>query len=209
MLDDDLDVLREMEADQADVHSPTQAQIQPPKRPKLLVQDSQLEMPPGADGENENSEDEELAKEDVGRGGKPQKVWKKKGQKRSTRRVIIKPTTAKWQPEKAWELGEGEFDDVVGVKETQHEEIAAIAEENLELEHDETRVDAEMCADDHKTLEEAKASNRKGHSQNTKAKMKDKEVKKISATANPNFRALKIKNKQSKGKRGARFSKKR
>ena len=209
LLDEDLDVLREMEAEEAGVPSLTQAQIQPPKRPKLLVQDSQLEMPLGADGEKESSEDEELAKEDLGRGGKPLKVWKKKGQKRSTRRVIMKPTTAKWQPEKAWGLGQDELDDVVGVKETQHEEIIAIQERNLESEHDETVEDAEMCADDHKTLEEAKASNRKGESQNTKAGKKGKELKKISATANPNFRALKIKNKQSKGKRGARFNKRR
>ena len=205
LLDEDLDVLREMEAEQAGVPSFTQAQFQPPKRPKLLVQDSQLEMPLGADGEKESSEDEELAEERLGKDAKPLKVWKKKGQKRRTRRVIMKPTTAKWQPEKAWGLGEGELDEVVGVKETQHEEIAAIQEEKLESEHDETVEDAEMCVDDHETLEEAK----KEHSQNSKVKPKGKELKKISATANPNFRALKIKNKQSKGKRGTRFSRKR
>jgi DNA replication regulator SLD2 len=73
--DDDEEALRETEG-------------KPTKQPTTLVEDSQ--MPLGADGEifEDDSEDDDAVTQNRGRDGEPLKIWKKKGQKRTTRRVI-------------------------------------------------------------------------------------------------------------------------
>ena len=55
----------------------------------VVVQDSQAEMKLGPDGTHESEAEAELAvKEQLDEHGNPRKVWKKKGLKRQTRRVI-------------------------------------------------------------------------------------------------------------------------
>lgn len=66
-------------------------------------------MPLGPDGGGD-SEDSEIEEEGKGRDGRPLKTWKRKGQKRTTRRVLMKPNVAKWKPEPAWK-GEAESED--------------------------------------------------------------------------------------------------
>ena len=115
-LDEDLDLLREIEAEEnGESYTPT---VKKPSTPKVLVEDSQAaEMPLGPDrGLETDTEDEEaLDKEGRARDGKPLKVWKKKGQKRSTRRVVIRPVVGKWKPEAKWEGGDEEEEkEVVG-----------------------------------------------------------------------------------------------
>jgi len=77
-LDEELDMLREMEAE-AEGDAPPQRSI-----PRILVEDSQApEMPLGPDQLVE-SEDEG----NPNQAGQPLRIWKKRGQKRQTRRFI-------------------------------------------------------------------------------------------------------------------------
>ncbi|MCJ1471657.1 DNA replication regulator sld2 [Lambiella insularis] len=195
-LDEELELLREMEGEEMAGPAPrTKAGgMTGAKGSRVLVGDSQaVEMPLGADGEgDESSEEEETAK---GRNGKPLRVWKKKGQKRSTRRVVMKPNVGKWKPEKEWVGGEDEGDGVV--QETQ------VGEARVDKERDEELVDQEGSGYED-VLDGGKSAKKGGEG----AETKKKPPKKISATAHANFRALKIKNKQSKGKRGGRFGRK-
>lgn len=86
-LDDDLDALRDMEND---------APPQPSKSPAegVLVKDSQVPaLLGGFDSEADlDSDPEEIKNPILGPGGLPLKIYKKKGQKRTTRRTRMRPT---------------------------------------------------------------------------------------------------------------------
>ena len=94
-LDEDLDVLREIEADGKDANS-----VREGKKMESLVKHSQVELPLGADGvgtdgKEEVSDDSDISREGLGRDGKPLMVWKKRGQKRTTKRVNMRPVRQK------------------------------------------------------------------------------------------------------------------
>ena len=191
-LDEELELLREIEGE-----SCPSSKI---SKPKVLVNDSQRpDMPLGPDGGLESEDEEDVEKEGKGRNGKPLKVWKKKGQKRTTRRVLMKPNVAKWKPEPAWkgEPESGEEDEQAVVEQTRI--TTQTPNEDYEDELDSGQDVNEADGGKKKTKKKAD-----GNKQGFVAK-----VRKISATAHANFRALKIKNKQSKGKRGARFGRRR
>lgn len=213
-LDEELDMLREME-DGDDIGQISRAK----DAPKVCVEDSQVpDMPLGPDGQGDSeSEDlEALKAEGKDRMGRPLKVWKKKGQKRTTRRVTIKPNIAKWKPEPEWKGGkEGESEEeVAAVEETQSIPAAPVAEADKnaeELQTDNNYI-GEAASDegepqDQKRTEEAKPRGRPEKAQ--KELPKERKKKKISATAHANFRALKIKNKNSKAKGRGRFGRRR
>ncbi|MCJ1411713.1 DNA replication regulator sld2 [Ptychographa xylographoides] len=193
-MDEELELLREMEGDDL---GPSNATA---KQPRTLIKDSQVEveMPLGADGEGESSGEEEVAR---GMNGKPLRVWKKKGQKRSTRRVNMKPVVGKWKPEKEWACDEKEED--------------RKAEEDTQVQDGVMREDARLENDTSEKLTECNGNGDKGPTKGLETGEKyakgdtAKPTKKISATAHANFRALKIKNKQSKGKRGGKFGRRR
>ena len=191
-LDEELEMLREME----DQSGPS-SKISPPQ---VLVDDSQRpDMPLGPDGGLESEDEEDIEKEGQGRNGKPLKIWKKKGQKRTTRRVLMKPNVAKWKPEPAWK----------GEAESEEEDKQAVVEQK----HTTTQRPNEDYEDDQDSEEDASEA-QSGRKKKKKKADENKQgfvakVRKISATAHANFRALKIKNKQSKGKRGARFGRRR
>lgn len=162
-------------------------------------------MPLGPDDDLESDEDGvERADDGKGRDGKPLKVWKKKGQKRTTRRVLMKPNTAKWRPEPAWKVGQASGDEVDGVAETQ----TVSAERSTDWkEHGRDSDEYEDIEGGHGATEAG--NGRKEALHKDLGKKEKKARKKISATAHANFRALKIKNKQSKGKKGGKFGRKR
>ena len=194
-LDEELEMLREMEGD----YAPSSKVVQP----KILVDGSQRpDMPLGPDGGGD-SEDSEIEKEGKGRDGRPLKVWKKKGQKRTTRRVLMKPNIAKWKPEPAWK-GEAESED---------DGQQAVVEETQVTRQgpngDEGDYEDELATDHELEDSNNRKSKTKGKSGEKKEGFAAKVRKKISATAHANFRALKIKNKQSKGKGGGRFGRRR
>ena len=81
-LDDEMDVLREMEQENC---APPLAKA-PRMTPTLQVEDSQMALGPDGTHEDSHDESEALLQQPTG------KIWKKKGAKRQTRRVILRPT---------------------------------------------------------------------------------------------------------------------
>lgn len=195
-LDEELDLLREMEEEEMGVVAGQGKTVGGGGNrglvPKVLVEDSQqVEMPLGPDGEGDDSSEEDG--EAKGRGGRPAKVWKKKGQKRSTRKVVMRPSVAKWKPEKEWACGvEAEAEEGKVVRETQTSNVKGGGVDEEEVGE---------AASGYEDIEDGAKNGGKAGGE----KKKKKAPKKISATAHANFRALKIKNKQSKGKRGGKF----
>lgn len=188
--DEEMDVLREMEGGGAPSVKVA--------KPKILVNDSQApDMLLGPDGGGGSEDSDDFENDGNGRDGKPSKVWKKKGQKRTTRRVLMKPVTAKWKPEPEWKGERNEEDEEAVVEETQVTRQKQKGDQD-EYEEDEVHIDDEVEEPKEQKGEAGEKSEGKKEGLATK-------IKKISATAHANFRALKIKNKQSKGKRGGRF----
>ena len=190
-LDEELEMLREVEGQCGPSSKISQ--------PKVLVNDNQApDMPLGPDRGLESEDEEDIEKEALGRDGKPLKIWKKKGQKRTTRRVLMKPNIAKWKPEPPWK-GEAESEE--------EDEQAVVEETQITTQKPNEDYQDELDSEDANEADAGKKKTKKkaeGDKQGFVAK-----VRKISATAHANFRALKIKNKQSKGKRGARFGRRR
>lgn len=201
VLDEDLDMLREMESESAPRSHFDQSKI-------LVNQSQRPDMPLGPNGGLESDEDGvEYTNEGKGRDGKPLKVWKKKGQKRTTRRVLIKPNTAKWKPEPAWKIGQANEDEEDGVAETQ----IVRADRSTDWKQRGCDGDEDEDVEGSQGATEAGNGKRDAFDMNSEKKggLVKKAKKKINATAHANFRALKIKNKQSKGKKGVRFGRKR
>lgn len=232
-MDDDWDIMEELEAEE-------RGEAPKPAAPRVLVEDSQVvEMPLGPDGGLGSGEEDEDSDAEVALGadGKPRKPWKKKGLKRQTKRVKMRPVLHK--PKKASELEAVEEDD---------EEEVVVAETQLMEPPNEADVDgeeAEASGNDDEASDYDDNNEPKTTSKATKAPKPDKErpkptieplkpgdpgyerarklkaadeardydaaqdkpKKKLKAQPHANFRALKIKNKNSKasGKGGRRF----
>jgi DNA replication regulator SLD2 len=89
--DEDLEALREMESEATGASKP-----RPLLEPAVLAEDSQVRLPLGGfDAEDKYDTEPEDNDLGIGPDGQPLKVYKKRGQKRTTRRVIIRPNAAK------------------------------------------------------------------------------------------------------------------
>lgn len=231
-LDEDLDMLRDMENTStfesfaSKMHSQTER-----AGASVLTGDSQMpELPLGPD-RRVDSEAESIGGEGKTRDGRVLKIWKKKGQKRTTRRVNMKPNQAKWKPEPKWNGGvvdESEDDgtefvrDPLGEKALVEESrvlgpavpedgkagaIAVDRDQHEDLPTNSTGDNEEE--DDIVTKMEKYRKAKAAYNKDQREGLVQKAKKKISATAHANFRALKIKNKNSKAKGGGRFGRRR
>ncbi|KAI2635612.1 DNA replication/checkpoint protein [Hypomontagnella submonticulosa] len=186
-LDDDLEALHEIENDRSLANGTKP--IKPNE--KILEPDSQVQQLLG--GFDNEALYDSPPEEELGRDGRPLKVYKKKGQKRSTRRVNIKPTKSK-RPEKPAE-GHAESD----------------AEDDVVLE---TQIDAtkgssdpiDLGSDSEFDPPDEGEEEVKGKSQAKKTKKVEKKggkiqkaVKKVNELAHANFKRLKLKNHGAKG----------
>ena len=229
-LDEELDLLREMEGGSTfeSFASKMSNQAKAGQVPKILVENSQVpDMPLGPDGAVE-SEEEIGAEDGKTRDGRPLKVWKKKGQKRTTRAVKMRPSKAKWKAEPEWKGGaepeEDKNPEKESITETQVTNAvdcvveAGEAAKTLSSDDDEYAADPEADEDTATKDVETRTSELIGRKNGEKQVKADgrteglvqKVKKKISATAHANFRALKIRNKNSKAKGGSsRFRKRR
>ncbi|KAL8675430.1 MAG: hypothetical protein Q9168_000261 [Polycauliona sp. 1 TL-2023] len=212
-LDDELELLREMEEQECD-HPKRKAK----PVPKICVEDSQIpDMPLGPDGEGESEREDldalKLAGQD--RRGRPLKMWKKKGQKRTTRRVTMKPNAAKWKPEQEWTGGRKDESDeeVVAVVEAQTSTSASDVQrgkaEGIQTDNDgvDEGVAAQGIQEGQMHGKELKHIN-SSHSPGTEPP-KGRKKRMVNAAAHANYRALKIRNKNSKGKGPGRFGRRR
>lgn len=205
--DEDLDLLRELENDRT---TPALT-FQPSIKPAILVHNSQA-IAARLGPDRGISSDEDQMEEDVE--GKPGKKWKKKGQKRTTRKVNLKPTTVKWRPEPEWEgpqggKGNGNIGEEAhaldeGVGETQRtDELMANKAALKEITKEVQDVPASKISKIRAMIEKTKAA-RIEEPAGKKSKTK------VGALAHMNFRSLNIKNKNSKCKgKGGRFGRRR
>lgn len=190
-LDDDLEALREAEAGDTDLPP----QIGKPMEEDMLVKDSQPGRPllGGFDDEGLYDSDEHV----VNRDGRPLPIFKKKGQKRTTRRVNMKPTWSK-RPTTT-EQSHGGQDNEEVVPETQ---VAGDAPPQDGLDADSDFED-EMPAPSVRTGAKKAASAKEGTGK--------KIVRKVNELAHANFRRLKLRNHGAKGGPGhnSKFRRKR
>lgn len=198
--DDEEEAMREMEGETAPAPMPS----------TVLVEDSQFDMKLGADGDNV-SDSETDVDDGLGRNGQPRKVWKKRGQKRSTKRVNMRPVIHKRQPQEpqqaARDSEDEDGDEATAIAETQIADQGEPASEDFN-DSDATAVEDES---DYGNASEHTPKKRKAESKKQPAKAPEpaketgekenivkKAARKISAQAHANFRRLNIKNKNSK-----------
>ncbi|KAI4748438.1 hypothetical protein E4T50_01238 [Aureobasidium sp. EXF-12298] len=188
-LDEELEMMREME-DVDDDHDSA--------KPAVQVADSQVVMPLGPDQgiESEESEEEER---DTGVFRKP---WKKKGLKRQTKRVIMRPAPKTKVPAQA-DQPDTTSDNEENVAETQFPGDL----EDVDSDSD-TGAYSDTEAKRKRQLTKTTADKEDASKSSKGDGIVKKAAKKISATAHANFRRLNIKNKNSKANGRGRFGRK-
>jgi hypothetical protein len=208
-LDEEADIMRELEMEEQGIAVPKKS-----KAPQILIEDSQAAMPLGPDRGVESDEDSEEEPQ-LGPDGKPRRVWKKKGLKRQTRRVIskiccvhrmsyltnsstVRPNVVKPKPVPAPQTQDESEGEQTGVLETQVP--ADIADE----------FGSDLDGDSDYASDASHTPRRKAPAKKPE-QTKEKPVKegvlktaarKIKATANANYRRLNIKGKAATGGKG-------
>ncbi|KAK2628951.1 hypothetical protein QTJ16_002054 [Diplocarpon rosae] len=206
--DDDLDALREMEMELEGASLPAPS-LKPrpaiPAVPKenILVADCQSGLVGAFDDDAQfDSEGVEPA---LGRAGQPLKVYKKKGQKRTTRRVKMKPTRSKPTPkaqENKTPADVDSDDDCVGAGTEQ-----VVAETRVEADETAPFEDARNFDSDSQSEYTASEGGtrykRPDQSKKRKGVTKDGKIRsvarKVDAMAHQNFKRLKLRNSGAKG----------
>ena len=205
-LEEDLEALREAELEEmggAPMPS-SKPQVSPTKESDILVEDSQVRQLPLGGFDDEGLYDSPV--EDAANPhGQSHRVFKKKGQKRTTRRVNMRPTRTKRPMESGHEIGDdNEDDDIVQETQLQRDEAGLEAAADMSgsdfgSEEDETQ------EKDVKQLKRAKLSKEKP------LKPLKKAVRKVNELAHANFKRLKLRNSGPKGGAGvnSRFRRRR
>ncbi|KAI8938266.1 DNA replication regulator sld2 [Plenodomus lindquistii] len=198
-LDDEADIMREMEMEEQGISIPKKL-----KAPKIQVENSQFDMPLGPDRGIESDEDSEEEPE-LGPDGKPRRAWKKKGLKRQTRRVIMRPNIAKPKPEPILQNQEESGDEAATVPETQVQAEEA-ADDN---DSDDGSVYASDASHTPKTRKVPVKKKAEEPTEKRKEGIVKKAARKIKATANANYRRLNIKGKAATSGAKGKFSRRR
>ncbi|KAI1385357.1 DNA replication/checkpoint protein [Hypoxylon trugodes] len=180
-LDDDLEALHEME-DESNPSKPAG-----PVKPKedILEPDSQAQQLLG--GFDDEAFYDSEPQDELGRNGQPLRVYKKKGQKRTTRRANLKPTRSK-RPQDATEQ-QSELDiEGDSVPETQ---LGVTKGDNV------SQLDL-LSGSDLELPEEKNQSKKAKKADRTEGKA-HKAARKVNELAHANFKRLKLRNNGSKG----------
>lgn len=206
-MEDEWDIMNEIEAEERGGGD------KPAVPSKVLVEDSQApEMPLGPDRGVESSEDEGATDRGaLDANGNPRKVWKKKGLKRQTRRVIMRPVLHKATsaPGVLDSRPEDDDDEVVGetqLPETSRASAKARGGDEGAFVDDAEESDAESKHDSQQSRHEKDGKRKKDAK--VAGEPKDGEKKKTrngKPDAHANYRKLKIKNKNSKANGRGRF----
>jgi len=209
-LDEDLEALHDVE---------NEATLPPPKsrgaeeNADVLIKDSQ--RPQLLGGFDDEAMYDSAPEEARGRGGQPLKVFKKKGQKRTTRRVNIKPTRNK-RPAAAEsdESASGEEEDVVPETQVGLTDPADRADDGLLSGSEFDGTDDEEPGEEEKKKQKRKKEKKK-EKEKEKATKKDGKIKtaarKVNELAHANFKRLKLRSHGAKGGPGfnSRFRRRR
>jgi hypothetical protein len=202
--DDDLDALH-------DIENETSGPSKPIDKSSVLVEDSQVPVLLGGfdDEAMYDSDPEEVKNPTLGRDGQPLKIWKKKGQKRTTRRVTIKPVRSK--PQSAPQAPGSPSEDLVqpdeeAVPETQE----AAPSPHTDAGNFDSDSGSEYTASEGGTRYRRPNQQKKTKDRTGEGKVKSI-VRKVGAMAHANFKRLKLRNSGSKGgvAHNSRFRRKR
>ncbi|KAF2457618.1 DNA replication/checkpoint protein [Lineolata rhizophorae] len=209
-LNEEMEILREIEQENEGANI-KETKAKEPKAPKVLVEDSQ-NMPLGPDGGN--ILDEELEEQDK-HDARPAKKWKKKGAKRQTRRVILRPVTNRSKPPEPVHTSESESDHETAARETEipipDVQVNEVDETNDERTRgrtidDQTDSDhSDFEASSRKAASKFKKTSKKNASKKNAPKEPKKLARKVKAEAHANYRKLKIKNKNSRANGKGKF----
>ncbi|KAI1207807.1 DNA replication/checkpoint protein [Annulohypoxylon truncatum] len=200
-LDDELEALHEMENDAGPSNA---TQPTKPVKPKedILEPDSQAQQLLG--GFDDEGRYDSPTEDNVGRDGRPLRVYKKKGQKRTTRRANMRPTRSKRPQESTEDDQHTDAEDII--PETQAD-ATKVDQEPLDL-----GSDSEFDPVEGEEVVEPKQKGQAG-----KAKKADKKegtvrkaARKVNELAHTNFKRLKLRNNGAKGPAaGGRFRRRR
>lgn len=212
--DEEEEIMREMEMEAEGIAVPKNVNL-----PRIVVEDDQQAMPLGPDGADKSDGEGEKEDDDgLGPDGQPKRVWKKRGQKRQTRRVIsmcitpvpwdfanivtVRPNFVKPLP-------------VASLQEVDSSEEDAVPETQLHASHQHSDTDddgSDYASDASHTPKKRKTQPKRSQvpgKQETSAMEPVKKIaRKIKATAHANYRKLKIKSKGA-GNGGKRFGRRR
>lgn len=189
-LDDELDALREAEMEAAG-GAPKSNPVVPPKQ-DVLGKDTQ-NLPLG--GFDDEGMYDSQPEEELGRDGNPMRIFKKKGQKRTTRRVNMRPTRTK-RPSELLE------------KPGSDDELADTVPETQEGDGEAPFDPADMDSDSElETKAQKKSATKPAKKEGTVRKA----ARKVNELAHANFHRLKLRNYGAKGGPGynSRFRRRR
>ncbi|KAI0206638.1 DNA replication/checkpoint protein [Astrocystis sublimbata] len=198
-LDDELEALHEMENESMSPSAPKPAMPASKASADILEPDSQGHQLLG--GFDDDGLYDSAAEETHGRDGQPLRVYKKKGQKRTTRKVNMRPTRAKrpqvsTQENTGSEVRQGDNDADI-VPETQFDPnrpTESLAD--IESGSDFVASDAE---DEVPGRKQPKKMPQKAANTEKKEGKVQKAARKVNELAHANFKRLKLKNHGSKG----------
>ncbi|KAK6953349.1 hypothetical protein Daesc_005652 [Daldinia eschscholtzii] len=189
-LDDDLEALREVENDV----NPSATNKPAKKKEDILEPDSQAQQLLG--GFDDEALYDSAPEEQVGRNGQPLKIYKKKGQKRTTRRVNMRPTRSK-RPQQPTEEQAGSDDE---------DEVVAETQAGLTKEGDSPPLDLGSDSEFDPIEGEGQEPKEKITEKKNKTEKTDKKdgkvqkaARKVNELAHANFKRLKLKNHGAKG----------
>lgn len=197
-LDDDLEALREAEAEM-ESGGPPQPTIKiqkPDPKPDILEPDSQAKQLPLGGFDDEGLYDSHT-EDAVDRDRQPMRVFKKKGQKRTTRRANMRPVRTKRPTNLAKENGSDEDEDG---QDTIPDTQARVGKSDVAGESDSEFEDKDDTRD---AKTEKKPAKKEG--------VVKKATRKVNQLAHANFQRLKLRNNGAKGGPGynSRFRRKR
>ena len=153
----DLDSASSVPTPFRDSHTAGPEEQQPLSFCKVQPSSESTEMPLGPDRAPDEGSGEDSTQPARGRDGKPLRVFKKRGQKRSTRMSKMRPSKAKWKPEPVWKVSGSdeagkEGDGIEEEKEVAKEvasEVNVVVETQLSLPAPAANANADDDDDDH------------------------------------------------------------
>ncbi|KAL9093520.1 MAG: hypothetical protein Q9165_003915 [Trypethelium subeluteriae] len=212
--DDEMEIQREMEMEACAGLEQTQTQhgshvgaASSREEPQVQVEDSQVSMPLGPDGQAESS-GEDSDHPELEANGQPRKMWKKRGMKRQTKRINSKPQTTPLPG------GDDEECDAEVVMDSQLASLPDAANDEGEHDLDFTDENFDGVPPGGKAVQPAshprysKSAAPQGN-QDARLDSPKKPKRKVNPQAHANYRRLKIKSKAGKGQGRGRFGRSR
>lgn len=195
-LDDEMDIMREMEAQGDDDVFQTRESQGGGKANEVHDYGNKDDDDDDDDQGTESGSDNDKVKEPPTTA--PRKAWKKKGQKRTTRRVIMRPVRTK-------PVSQPKSLPIVNDEEEDHEDLINDNNNNNDKEPKEPTA---LPENDHGDLDpQPNPEKSQSTNMNTKNPPSKQTTTKAPSQAHVNYRALKIRGKGQVGKRKGRFGK--